>query len=96
MFANLSNKVALVTGSTSGIGLACAKTLAKAGANIVLNGFGDAGEIEAIRKDLETTYKVKSIYANYNLMKSVEIKAMIDHVNGVFGGVDVLVNNAGM
>jgi len=96
MIANLTNKVALITGSTSGIGLACARTLAKSGANIVLNGFGDAAEIEKIRTDIEKTYGVKSIYANYNLMKSTEIKAMVEHVNSVFGGVDVLINNAGM
>lgn len=96
MLANLQNKVALITGSTSGIGLACAQTLAKAGANIVLNGFGDAKEIEKIRHSIENNYKVKSIYANYNLMKSTEIKRMVEHVNSTLGGVDILINNAGM
>ena len=93
---NLSGKTALITGSTSGIGLACAHSLARAGANIVLNGFGDAAEIEKIRKTIETTYNVKAIYANYDLTKPKEIKEMIEKATSVFGGVDVLVNNAGM
>lgn len=96
MFANLSNKVALVTGSTSGIGLSTARVLAKAGANVVLNGLGDPAEVERIRRDIEATYKVKALYANYNLMKAAEIKSMFEHVNSTLGGVDVLVNNAGM
>ena len=60
---HLKNKTALITGSTSGIGLAIAHALARAGANIMLNGFGDAKEIEAIRSDLEKTYHVSVGYS---------------------------------
>ena len=88
----LNGKTALVTGSTSGIGLGVALELAKQGANIILNGFGDhAGpqaEVEALG--------VKVGYSGADMSKPAEIAAMIDYANQEFGGVDILVNNAGI
>ena len=96
MQIDLKNKVALITGSTSGIGLTVAQILAKAGANIVLNGLGDLQQIEQIRQNLEKEFKVKAIFANFNLLKPSEIKKMIEYINTHLGGVDILINNAGM
>jgi 3-hydroxybutyrate dehydrogenase len=87
---------ALITGSTSGIGLGIAKALAEAGMNIVLNGLGDRDEIEAIRADLAQSYGVKVLYDSANMMIPSEITAMIDSASDIFGGIDVLVNNAGI
>jgi 3-hydroxybutyrate dehydrogenase len=92
----LSGKTALVTGSTSGIGLACACALAAEGANVVLNGFGDADEIETIRQELEAASGARALYSNADLTKAEAIEAMIAEAAGAFGGVDILVNNAGM
>jgi 3-hydroxybutyrate dehydrogenase len=92
----LSGKTALVTGSTSGIGLACAQALAAEGANIVLNGFGDAGEIETIRQALEAASGARALYSNADLTKAEAIEAMMAEAAEAFGGVDILVNNAGM
>jgi 3-hydroxybutyrate dehydrogenase len=92
----LSGKTALVTGSTSGIGLACARALAAEGANVVLNGFGDAGEIEAIRTQLEAASGARALYSNADLTKAEAIEAMMRQAAEAFGGVDILVNNAGM
>ena len=92
----LSGKTALVTGSTSGIGLACARALAAEGANVVLNGFGDAGEIEAIRAELEAASGAGALYSNADLTRPEAIEAMMGQAAQAFGGVDILVNNAGM
>jgi len=92
----LSGKTALVTGSTSGIGLACARALAAEGANVVLNGFGDAGEIEAIRTELEGASGAGALYSNADLTRPEAIEAMMAEAAQAFGGVDILVNNAGM
>ncbi|HEX8583159.1 MAG TPA: 3-hydroxybutyrate dehydrogenase [Allosphingosinicella sp.] len=92
----LSGKTALVTGSTSGIGLACARALAAEGANVVLNGFGDAGEIEAIRAELEAASGAGALYSNADLTRPETIEAMMAEAAQAFGGVDILVNNAGM
>ena len=92
----LSGKTALVTGSTSGIGLACARALAAEGANIVLNGFGDANEIEAIRQELEAAGGARALYSSADLTKAEAIEAMMAEAAEAFGGVDILVNNAGM
>jgi 3-hydroxybutyrate dehydrogenase len=89
-------KTALVTGSTSGIGLMIAQNLAENGANIVLNGFGDAGAIEAERARFEKDYGVKVIYNAADMTKPAEIEAMIKDAEATLGSVDILVNNAGI
>jgi 3-hydroxybutyrate dehydrogenase len=91
----LTGKTALVTGSTSGIGLACARALAAEGANVILNGFGDAGEIEAIRADLEAASGARARYSAADLTKADAIETMMQEAEEL-GGVDILVNNAGM
>jgi 3-hydroxybutyrate dehydrogenase len=91
----LSGKTALVTGSTSGIGLACARALALNGANIVLNGFGDAAEIEATRAELETKSGVKALYNGADLTSPSAIEALVGEAVQAFGGIDILINNAG-
>lgn len=92
---NLEGKTALVTGSTSGIGLGIAKTLAQAGANIVLNGFGDEDKINAIRAEIEKL-GVKTHYNAADMSKPPEIAAMVDEALKEFGTIDVVVNNAGI
>lgn len=92
----LNGKTALVTGSTSGIGLAYAKALAAEGANVVINGFGDAAAIEAERLGLEALSGAKAHYSNADLTKVDAIEAMMKTVGEVFGGVDILINNAGV
>ena len=92
----LTGKTALVTGSTSGIGLAIARALAKDGANLVLNGFGDAGAIEQLRAGLESEFKIKARYSAADMSKPGEIAAMVAAAEQEFGVVDVLVNNAGI
>ena len=92
----LKGKTALVTGSTSGIGLACARALAAEGANVMLNGFGDAGEIEAIRTELETASGGKARYSGADLTKADAIEALVAQTVAELGGVDILINNAGM
>ena len=92
----LKGKTALVTGSTSGIGLAYADALAGAGANVMINGFGDATEIEKERAGLEERHKVRAAYSGADLTKAGEIEAMMKAAADAFGGVDILINNAGM
>jgi len=89
-------KNAIVTGSTSGIGLGIAEAFAAAGMNVVLNGFGAADEIEQIRGGLEADHAIKALYSGANMMKPDEIAAMIDTTRSELGSVDVLVNNAGI
>jgi 3-hydroxybutyrate dehydrogenase len=91
-----TKKLALVTGSTSGIGLGIAKNFASKGLNIVLNGFGDAGAIEDIRANLAKDYGVEVRYNGADMSKAEEIAAMITTVEDEFGAIDVLVNNAGI
>src|SRR5215469_3396136 len=93
---SLKSKAAVVTGSTSGIGLAIARALAKEGANVLLNGFGDAAEIEKARADVEKEFGVKAIYSAADVTKPKEIADMIALAERTFGSVDVLVNNAGI
>ncbi len=92
----LKGKTALITGSTSGIGLACAKALASEGADIVLNGFGDAGQIEEIRKGIEEASGVRAIYSGADLTKTDQIEALMAEAAAALDGVDILINNAGM
>ncbi|MBJ6126350.1 3-hydroxybutyrate dehydrogenase [Microvirga splendida] len=92
----LTSKTAVVTGSTSGIGLAIARALAKEGANIVLNGLGDEAEIEKTRAGIESEFGVKAVYSPANMLKSDEIEEMVRLGERTFGSVDILVNNAGI
>jgi 3-hydroxybutyrate dehydrogenase len=92
----LSGKTALVTGSTSGIGLGIARSLAQQGANIVFNGFGDAQQIEKLYTDVGREFEVQTAYHNADMSKSGEIAAMMQFAQEKFGGVDILVNNAGI
>jgi 3-hydroxybutyrate dehydrogenase len=92
----LAGKRAIVTGSTSGIGLGIATAFAKAGMSVVLNGFGDAAEIETIRAELASAYGVTVLYSAADMSKPAEITAMVHAAEQAFGGVDVLVNNAGI
>ncbi|MBD8892057.1 3-hydroxybutyrate dehydrogenase [Roseibium litorale] len=92
----LSKKTAVITGSTSGIGLAYARALAEQGANIVINGLGDADEIEKTRAAIESDFGVRCAYSAANMMKPEEIATMIGNAENEFGSVDVLVNNAGI
>ena len=92
----VSGKTALVTGSTSGIGLGIATKLASEGANIVLNGFGDAAAIEKIRSDLARQHNVGVIYNGADMTKPAQIADMMKAAAQEFGGVDILVNNAGI
>src|SRR5690349_7148382 len=92
----LAGKTALITGSTSGIGLGIARAFAHAGANIVLNGFGDEKEIETTRAMLEKDTGVKVAYSNANLAKPAEVVAMMELTTRTLGDIDILVNNAGI
>jgi 3-hydroxybutyrate dehydrogenase len=92
----LNGKTALVTGSTSGIGLGIARALAGQGANIIFNGFGDAAEIAALQADVASEFGVRTAHHNADMSKPAEIAAMIQFAADQFGGVDVLVNNAGI
>lgn len=91
----LHGKTALVTGSTSGIGLGIAKALAAEGANLVINGFGDAAAIEAERAALEQISGGKAIYDAADLTKVDAITEMFARADADMGGIDILVNNAG-
>ena len=93
---DLNGKTALITGSTSGIGLAIAEAMAGAGANIVLNGFGDADAIEATRAWLAATHGVTVAYDGADMTKPDQIAAMIAKAEADFGSLDILVNNAGI
>ena len=92
----LKGKSALVTGSTSGIGQAIAKALAKEGVNVMLNGFGDAAAIEKERAGFEREFGVKVRYSPADMSKPAEIAAMVKTAETEFGRLDILVNNAGI
>jgi 3-hydroxybutyrate dehydrogenase len=92
----LKGKNAVVTGSTSGIGLAIARALAERGANVTINGFGAADDIEKERAGIEKEFGVKAAYSPADMTKPAEIAAMIQATEAAFGSVDVLVNNAGI
>ncbi len=89
-------RTAIVTGSTSGIGLAIARSFAAAGMNVVLNGFGEPGEIEGLRSGLEQAHGIKALYHPADMTRPAEIAAMVGDTERSLGKVDVLVNNAGI
>ncbi|MEQ9333147.1 3-hydroxybutyrate dehydrogenase [Thalassobaculum sp.] len=93
---SLKGKSAIVTGSTSGIGQGIAEALAAAGADVMLNGFGDQDAIEAQRAGLEKAHGVKAAYSAADMSKPDQIKAMVTDAEKAFGKVDILVNNAGI
>ncbi|HXA38553.1 MAG TPA: 3-hydroxybutyrate dehydrogenase [Phenylobacterium sp.] len=92
----LKSKTAVVTGSTSGIGLAIARALAAEGANVLINGFGKPEDIEKERAAIESEFGVKCIHSPADMTKPAEIAAMVALAETTFGAVDVLVNNAGI
>jgi 3-hydroxybutyrate dehydrogenase len=92
----LKSKTAVVTGSTSGIGLGIARTFAENGANVVLNGFGDKTEIEKTRAAIAAEFGVEALYSPADMTKPAEIADMIKTAEKTFGAVDILVNNAGI
>ncbi len=92
----LAGKNAIVTGSTSGIGLGIARAFGASGMNVMLNGFGNQEEIERTRLALEEDFHVATAYSAADMSKPDEINAMIDEARKAFGRVDVLVNNAGI
>ena len=92
----LKGKSVLVTGSTSGIGLAIARALAAQGANVTINGFGDKDAIEKERSGIEKEFGVKAVYSPADMTKPAEIADMVKTAEKTFGSLDVLVNNAGI
>jgi len=92
----LNGKVAVVTGSTSGIGLGIARELAGLGADIVLNGFGDAGEIETLRAGIERDHGVRAVHDGADMSEADAVRGLIAATAGKFGRMDILVNNAGI
>jgi 3-hydroxybutyrate dehydrogenase len=93
---SLTGKTAVVTGSTSGIGLAYARAFAGAGANVVINGMGEAADIERERARIESDFGVKAVYSPADMLKPAEIAEMVALGETTFGAVDILVNNAGI
>ncbi|MCF8503037.1 MAG: 3-hydroxybutyrate dehydrogenase, partial [Rhodospirillum sp.] len=92
----MKGKSALVTGSTSGIGLGVAKALAAQGCDIVLNGFGDKDQIETIRAGIESEYGVRAVYRFADLSKGEAARKLVEDAIEAFGKLDILVNNAGI
>ncbi|CAN5481746.1 3-hydroxybutyrate dehydrogenase [soil metagenome] len=93
---SLKRKTALVTGSTSGIGLGIARVLAAQGANIIFNGFGDADLIKTLPGIVANEFDVQTAFHDANMAKPREIEAMMAFAEQRFGGVDILINNAGI
>ena len=92
----LNGKSAVVTGSTSGIGLGIARALAAQGCNVMLNGFGNTSEIKAMREQLEQEFGIKVLYSGADMSRPPEIQTMMSEAEHQMGGVDILVNNAGI
>jgi 3-hydroxybutyrate dehydrogenase len=95
-YKSCKGKTAIITGSTSGIGLGIAEAFAQAGMNVVLNGFGDRAQIEDIRTRFEMDFQVGATYSPADMSKPADIAQMVSEAKAEFGGVDVLVNNAGI
>ena len=93
---SLKSRNAVITGSTSGIGLAYARALAGAGANVMINGFGKPEDIEKERSGIEHEFGVTALYSSADMTKPGEIKGMIDEATAKLGSVDILINNAGV
>ena len=91
-----NGKTALVTGSTSGIGLGIARALAARGANVVLNGFGDAAQIAQLRQEIAQAHGVNVMFVGADMSRADAIEAMMARALGEFGAIDLLVNNAGI
>lgn len=92
----LEGRTALITGSTSGIGKAIAEKMAEAGANVVLNGFGDADEIERQRAALEADHRIRATYIHKDLSKGEECRTLVREAAAAIAAPDILVNNAGI
>jgi 3-hydroxybutyrate dehydrogenase len=92
----MKGKVAVVTGSTSGIGLGIARALAAQGADVLLNGFGEKAAIEKLVLEFETQYKSKVAYSGADMSRPGEVAAMVTQAKRELGGVDIMVNNAGI
>ncbi|MBM3345468.1 MAG: 3-hydroxybutyrate dehydrogenase [Betaproteobacteria bacterium] len=92
----LKGRNAVITGSTSGIGLGIARALAREGASVMLNGFGDAAEIEKLRAGMASEFGVKVLHSPADMTRPAEIRAMIARAAKELGSVDILVNNAGI
>jgi 3-hydroxybutyrate dehydrogenase len=92
----LRGKSGVVTGSTSGIGLGIARALAAQGADVMLNGFGDAAQVERLRTELSVEHGVRVLYSSADMSQPAQICAMIGEAERAFGAVDILVNNAGI
>ncbi len=93
---SLGSKVALVTGSTSGIGLGIARVLASQGADILLNGFGDADAIETLRAGIATEFAIRASYSSADLSRPDQIAEMVGEAQQQLGSLDILINNAGI
>lgn len=93
---SLKNKVALVTGSTSGIGLGIAEKLAESGFHIMIHGFANEDVISKLKTEMESKYGVKVGFNSSNLIEVAQIYKLVDHCQSELGSLDVLVNNAGM
>ncbi|HYI69647.1 MAG TPA: SDR family NAD(P)-dependent oxidoreductase, partial [Skermanella sp.] len=92
----LKGKTALITGSTSGIGLGIAEALAAKGADVMLNGFGEADAITSLQKRIADQFGVKVGYDGADLSKPDQIKTLVEHATAELGKIDILVNNAGI
>ena len=93
---DLSGKSAIITGSTSGIGLGIARAFAEAGANVMINGFGSTPGVDVTRAQFEENFKIKTAFSGADMSKPDDIAQMIDDARMAFGQIDILVNNAGI